>query len=332
MDGVCNANKRRARTLKQVPSGFTIACAAAVSVAGIVSSYAAEDFIAVLKSRDLPQYTEAVNGFLQEWAQSSSALPVREAVLKNSTDDARTVFGSAAKPAAVVAVGADAARWAIKNTSCPAVFCMVANARSSLIANINTAAVARVNGVSLDIPPKTQLQTLSVYLPNAKRVGVIYDPRKSGGTVQELEQAAAAMGIQLLKEAVTSESSLPEATDRIVGQIDVLWAPVDSTVYNSRSAQFILTRMLEHKVPVMGFSENMVRAGALLALQVNHAAVGAQTAALLQTVLNGEALAGGTVQAPRSYNVMLNDRVQQFLGNPIPRIAMQQASFINEKD
>jgi putative ABC transport system substrate-binding protein len=309
----------------------------ALLIAGVIGLLSAalvraEDAILVLKSRDLPQYSEAVNGFLQQWTQSSSALPARQGVLKNPTDDAKTVFGGDARPVAVVAVGTDAAKWAIKNAGCPAVFCMVANARSSLIANVSPADLARVIGVSLDIPATTQLQTLSVYLPNVKRVGVIYDPRKSGAAVQELERAAAAMGLQLLKEAVTSESSLPEATDRIAGQIDVLWAPVDSTVYNSRNAQFILTQMLEHRVPVMGFSENMVKAGALLALQVDYQAVGAQTAALLQAVLKGEAVAGGIVQMPRSYNVMLNGRVQQFLGNPIPRSAMQQASFINEKD
>ena len=324
------ASKESSSHVRQSIPALVVALGCAAIAQTLPVPAHAADGIVVLKSRESPQYNEAVNGFLQKWTVQDAALPVRQAVLGNPTDDPNMVFGTAARPAAIVAVGTDAARWAIKNTSGLVVFCMVANAQSSLGATMSAAEKARIHGVSLDIPAMAQLQTLGRYLTKAKRLGVIYDPRKSGAAVQEIEQAAARLGIQVVKQEVVNESILPDVTDGIASRVDALWAPVDSTVYNSRSAQFILAQMLQHNVPVMGFSESMVKAGALLACQVDYQAVGAQTAALLEALLKGNPAADDSIQAPRTYHTIINSRVQQVLGNPIPSSALREAKFVNE--
>jgi len=301
-----------------------------VAMLGLARSHAA-DAILVLKSRDLPQYSQAVNGFLKHWSDTGSTLRVQQKLLSSPTADARSVLGGDQQPRAVVAVGTEAAKWAIHHTTGPVVFCMIANARQNLVADLSEADARRVRGVSLDIPAHARLRALSVYVTKVKRVGVVYDPAKSGASIEELEEAAAVMGMRLIKQEVTRDSSLPEAIHRLAPQIDVLWAPVDSTVFNARSAQFVLVQMLERKVPVLGFSENMVKAGALLALQVDYAVCGEQTAQLLQAVLQDQAPAEWKIQPPRRYTVQINGHVQRLLGNPIPPAALQEVHFIDEE-
>ena len=299
----------------------------------VLSVPSAAETILVMKCRDLPQYSEAVNGFIQEWTAHGMGAAIQTRLLADwSNAVARVPMDTNARPRVIVAVGTDATRWAITNSTVPVVFCMVANARQSVMADLTPAKEARVHGVSLSIPAQAQLAILKTYLPNVKRVGVIYDPRKSSVVVQDLEEAAARMGLELVREAVTSESSIPEAAGRIAARIDVLWAPVDSSVFNSRSAQFVLTQMLEHKVPVMGFSENMVKAGALLAPVVNYEAVGRQTARLLRDVLRLDGQSPKPIQGPQDFQMMVNGRVLALLGATIPPAAIRQARIINNEE
>jgi putative ABC transport system substrate-binding protein len=209
---------------------------------------------------------------------------------------------------------------------------MVANARQSVMADLTPGDEGRVHGVSLDIPAQTQLRQIMTVLPKVKRVGVLYDPEKSASAVREMKQAATELGLEVVDQKVIRQSSLPEETAAIASRIDLLWAPVDSTVFNSRSAQFVLTQMLQRKVPVMGFSENMVKAGALLGPRVSYTAIGRQTAELLRAILNPSKRSRERVQAPQEYQIVVNGRVLALLGNSIPQAAIGQVSIINNEE
>ena len=310
----------------------------ALLIAGVIGLLSAAfvragDTILLLKSRDSPQYNEAVNGFIQEWTAHGTGASIQTRLLADwANDTGRETVDTNARPLAIVAVGTDATRWAITNATVPVVFCMVANAQQSVMVDLTTTDEVRVHGVSLDIPAQTQLRRMIGVLPKVKRVGVLYDPEKSAAAVQEMKQAAAELGLEVVDQKVVRQSSLPEGTALIASQIDLLWAPVDSTVFNSRSAQFVLTQMLQRKVPVMGFSENMVKAGALLGPRVSYEAIGRQTAELLRAILNPGKRSREPVQAPQDFQIVVNGHVLALLGNPIPQAAIGQVSIINNEE
>lgn len=290
----------------------------AILILGLVAvaNARAEDTIVVLKSRDQAQFNAAAESLARAWTSG----PVRTLTLPQT---------GAVPATAVIAVGTEAAKWAIANTRGPVVFCMVANAQQNLIAGLSADDARRVRGVSLDIPAKTQLEQLKMYLPNARRIGVIFNPKKSRTAVTEAVVAAAELGLEIIEQAVTGELELPAATQALAARVDAIWAPVDSTVYSGRSAQFVLTQMLQKKIPVFGFSENMVKAGALLGPRLNYEAVGRQTAELLRAALRGE-VNPETVQPPHEFDVVINARVLKLIDHPIPARVLQQASFIND--
>jgi putative ABC transport system substrate-binding protein len=298
-----------------------------------LSMPSAAETILVLKSHDSPQYNEAVNGFIQEWTAHGMGASIQTRLLADWANDVgRAPVETNARPLVIVAVGTDATRWAITNATVPVVFCMVANARQSVMADLTPGDEGRVHGVSLDIPAQTQLRQIMTVLPKVKRVGVLYDPEKSASAVREMKQAATELGLEVVDQKVIRQSSLPEETAAIASRIDLLWAPVDSTVFNSRSAQFVLTQMLQRKVPVMGFSENMVKAGALLGPRVSYTAIGRQTAELLRAILNPSKRSRERVQAPQEYQIVVNGRVLALLGNSIPQAAIGQVSIINNEE
>ena len=160
---------------------------------------------------------------------------------------------------------------------------------------------------------------------------MIYDPKKSALAISEAKSAAADMAIDLVTRQVDDEASLPEATAWIGPRIDVLWAPVDATVFRARNAQFVLMQMLQRKVPVFGFSANMVKAGALAAPRVDYRAMGRQTAELLASVLDSTSPPGGTVQPPKVYDIVVNQRIGRLIGKPIASSPTLRISFIDEE-
>ena len=290
----------------------------------------AAEQILVLKSRDLPQFEQAVAGFLQAWKQLAPDSSVQQRTLSASARESDLLPGPNSEQVAVVAVGTEAARWAVAHTELPVVFCMVLNARENLLTGLSDAASKRVAGVTLNVPLKAQFEALHEVLPKARRIGIIFDPKNSAAIVQEAADAAKSLGLELVTREVAKESELSAATAWIGRRIDVLWAPMDTTVFNSRSVQFVLLQMLQHQVPVVGFSENMVKAGALLAPRVDYQAVGQQTAGLLQTVLKAGMPPTPAMQPPQQFDLVANARVNRMVGKPLVPSARPTVNFINE--
>lgn len=308
----------------------TLALIALLGSALCCKGLGAEDTVLVLKSRDVPQYNEAVAGFTAQWSATGASPALRVHTLTDSGDDLAGSFTNGnARVRAVVAVGTEAAKWAIKHTNVPVTFCMVANAQRNVISSLSATDAARVAGVALDVPAAAQLREVMALLPAVRRIGVLYDPRNSAVAVGEMKQAVEEAGLQFITQPVTKESEVPEATRLIASRIDVLWAPVDGTVFNSHSAQFVLAQMVERRVPVAGFSENMVKAGALLAPRVNYAMIGRQAAEVLAALLRGEP---ATLHAPRDFQTVVNGRVLKLVGRSIPPAASDRVVTINDED
>ena len=304
-----------------------LAVVAAWCWSGQTARAAAE--VLVLKSYAAEPYDQAVAGFLAHWPKCGATQTVRQCTLADVTKNGNPA-PAAAQAQAVVSVGTEATAWAVWHTTGPVIFCMVANPHQKVLAGLSGPELARVRGVSLNVPVHNQFATLHDILPKAKRIGVVFDPQQSAGAVAEASAAATRLGCTVVSRPVTNEAALPEALVGLDGRVDAVWAPVDATVYNPRSAQFVLRQMLQRQVPVVGFSENLVKAGALFAPCVNYQDIGRQTAELLAAVLRTGAPAGGTVQPPQRFNVVVNAHVSRLLNRPIKSTAAQPVSFINE--
>ncbi len=307
-----------------------LALGALVLMAGNFVS--AGEVVLLLKSRDVPQYAEAARGFVEKWKAQNSEVEVLQRTLPANAADTTLDSFSARTPLAVVAVGTEATRWAIKNTAGPVVFCMVANPQTTVMAGLGEEDRRRVAGVSLNVPVKKQFLLVRELMPKVRKIGVIFDPEKSSGTVEEARLVADELGLELITQEVAGESALPGAVDLIASRIDLLWAPVDGTVFNSRNAQFVLSEMLRRKIPVMGFSENMVKAGALLAPRVSYASLGRQTADLLHTALQANPSPGGTIQQPANFDFVVNGRVCELLGRPIKPSSVTATYSLQHED
>lgn len=279
--------------------------------------------IAVLKSSsDIAAYSQAVETLKAELPASVTVTEYDlQGDIARGQKLARKVRASDA--AVVVAVGLKAALVAkLEIVDVPVIFCMVLDpARYDLRA-------PNLTGISLQIPIERQFNTIREILPKASRLGVLYDPEKTGGLVEDARRTAKSLGLALIERQVRAEKQVPAALRELLPQIEALWLVPDSTILTEDSLRFVLSTALDHSVPVVGFSAEFVRNGALLGLSVSPVDIGKQAGVLAKKILQGEAPPSQTAVPPERVRLAINLKTAKFLGVTLPPEVVSRADDV----
>ncbi|MFN0063728.1 MAG: ABC transporter substrate-binding protein [Myxococcaceae bacterium] len=290
--------------------GFVCACAVLLSG----PSFAAGPVI-VLRASETPPYKlveSAFGGALGQPTKSVSA----------ATGDVNAIAKTALSesPALVFAIGASAAK-AIADASptSPLLYALVPNpARAGL--------KAQVPGVSMFASPQSQLRAIKALLPNAKRVGILFDPKLTANEVAELEKAASGAGLSLVKKSVDGAQQVAGAAREVLGKCDVLLLIPDTTVVSGDTFKFIAQASLEAKIPLVGFSQGMAKAGAVLAVEVGYDEIGKRAAGVAKKILAGASVGAESPDGA----VVLNTKSAQLLGIAVPASLKASAAKVFE--
>lgn len=150
---------------------------------------------------------------------------------------------------------------------------------------------------SLAPDPALLFSRLKAFVPRARRVAVVYDPRQNEWLIRLAREAARQQGLELLSlEAQDLKAALKRYQD-VMAQLnprrDVLWLPQDSaTVDESTVLPWLLRESWELGIPVFSSNVAHVRRGALFALYPDNTELGRHLGA------TAHALQSGTAPAP----------------------------------
>ena len=100
-----------------------------------------------------------------------------------------------------------------------------------------------------------------------------------------------------------------------------------ATILTNESVRFILESALARQIPVIGFSPEFTRLGALLSMSVNYGDVGRDTGLLVKRILNGEELLPLNPVPIERLKITVNLKTARFLGMTFSREVM---SLIDE--
>lgn len=279
---------------------------------GCASTALATD-IAILKSSDITAYNQAIEGF--KAAGPSDAVYMEYDIrgdLELGKKIARKIRAS--DVTMVVAVGLKAALAAkVEIVDIPIVHMMILDPLKHQLTGANIA------GTTMELPVDRQLRMLRSFLPTVRRLGMLYDPGKTASRLKETSAFATAHGFQIQGFPVDSEKEVPKQLKALLSTVDALWLVPDSTVLTNESIQFILESALAHHVPVIGFSSEFTRLGALLSFSANYSEIGRETGLLAKRLLSGErSLPLNPVPMERA-RVSVNFKTARFLGIEIPK-------------
>ncbi len=270
----------------------------------VASGVSAKPRVAVVMSRLIPPYQQALGGFTKELDCDTSVFDLQK------KPDLQSVAKEikAASPDLVLAIGSTALRLAKKHIKkTPVVFAMVLKPGKM---------PANVCGVSMTLPAKEHLKGLKLIAPKVKSVGIVFNPKHAGNRVAQFKKAAGELGLKVVSVAANSKKEAFSAIKLLAGRVDSLWMVMDQDVV----ANFNLLQSLsvKEKVPLATFSYKYVEMGALVALAPKFESLGVQAGQLAKQLLSGTAPKKLGVVSPTSFYYAINVNTALKIGVGVP--------------
>jgi len=171
-------------------------------------------------------------------------------------------------------------------------------------------------GVSLNIPPYLQLAAISRSLPDARRIGIFYDPQYNAEFFARAERAADLQGLRLVPLQVSAKKEIPDVFSAAIQDLDAIWLIPDRTVISESIAQYIIKQSILQGVPVVGYNQFFYNSGAAVAFVFDYAELGRQTARMaIERLQTGEC----RYHMP-DFEVWINQSVFKKLEIPLPAL------------
>ena len=274
-------------------------------------SVAAE--IAILKSSGISAYDQAITG-LKSTAPSGAIYS--EYDLQGDLEQGRKLAKKirASEASLVVAVGLKAALAAkLEIVDIPIVYMMILDPSKHNLTAPN------MTGTLLEIPAERQFKILRALLPGLHRLGMLSKVGGKNSRLKDTIAQAATQSFQLQEFPVESEKGVPQQLRSLLASTDALLLVPDSTVLTNESLWFILETSLAKRVPVIGFSPEFTRLGALLSLSVSYGEVGRETGLLAKRILEGDRKLPGKAVPVERLKITVNLKTARFLGIEFPK-------------
>lgn len=181
-------------------------------------------------------------------------------------------------PDLILALGAEALKVAISVPDIPVVYLLVVDPEK-IIGN-----ATHVTGVSLTVSPKVQLYEMERYLPEVKRVGLVYDPKQSGKFIEQLDSLKT--DLKFISLAANDSKEVPGLINSLHGRVDLLWMLPDLTTTNQVTLQSYFIFSIKNKIPLLTFSEKILKYGATVAVTFDLDAMVVQAVDLAMKMLS----------------------------------------------
>ena len=277
---------------------------------------AASAQVALLVERGASTYQQAAQGFQQAFANTNQ---VEQIYIDES---GRALEASLERlrrnpPRLLVAIGTRAARTARERLpNIPILYCLALRPEQNQLVGAN------IGGIALDVELSQQFENIQRFLPNLRRIGVVYNELTSGPWVREARQYLGSNVQLVARDARTPQEAAREIQDllsNVLGPGDAFWLLWDSVTANPANFRRLVELSLQYKVPLIAPARPFVEAGALISVGANYQQAGQQAAVMAQQVLRGARPESFAAEPPTELAVTINGEVARRLGIVFPR-------------
>ncbi|RQW87115.1 MAG: ABC transporter substrate-binding protein [Geobacter sp.] len=273
--------------------------------------------ILVVQNHNIKPYGDALSGFKSLISNKFSGINF---TFRNSSGTAEYLVER--KPDLVLAIGMDALQKVKNYSDVPIVYLMVLN--PSAIVNEER----NITGVSMIISPEKQLAAIHRVLPSARRIGLLFDPKKSAVFVKRAQIVSKESKIDLLAKEVNHSRFVPTALTSMKGAIDAFWMIPDTTVLTPDTIELLMLYSLENKIPVCTFSTKYLEVGALMSLDIDAFEMGRQAGGLAVKILSGKTVSEIPPVEADSAKLVINQSVARKLKVPLNEDLRGKARFL----
>lgn len=274
----------------------TLASAVALALVGLTSVHAAEEksvaVTAIVEHPALDAVRDGIQDALKEAGyESGKNLKWQYQSAQGNTGTAaqiaRKFIGD--KPDAIVAIATPSAQAAVAATkTVPVVFSAVTDPVVAKLVASWEPSKTNVTGVSDMLALEKQIALIKQVVPNAKRVGMVYNPGEANSVVvlKQLQKLLPEHGLTLVEAAAPRSVDVSSAARSLIGKVDVIYTSTDNNVVSAYEALVKVGQ--EAKIPLIASDTDSVKRGAVAALGINYRDLGEQTGRMVVRILKGE--------------------------------------------
>ena len=208
------------------------------------------------------------------------------------------------KPDAIIGIATPTAQAVAAATkTVPLVYSGVTDPVAAQLVKSWDASGTNVTGVSDKLPLDKQVALIKRVVPNAKTVGMVYNPGEANSVVvvKELEKLLPAAGLTLKTAAAPRTVDISSAANSLVGKVDVIYTNTDNNVVSAYESLVKVAN--DRKIPLVASDTDSVKRGAIAALGINYYDLGRQTGKVVGRILKGEK--PGSIASQTSSNLEL---------------------------
>ncbi|MCM1992202.1 ABC transporter substrate-binding protein [Oceanirhabdus seepicola] len=241
---------------------------------------------------------------------------------QGNIENTQLIAKSFDKKDVVVAITTPSAQAAFNNLKdMPIVFSGVTDPESAGLIGKN------ITGVSDMTPIRKQLELLKSLIPNAKRVGIIYNSSELNSEIQVniAKEEAEKLGLELEISSITNTNEISLALDKVLKNVDALYTHVDNSL--ASAYPLIVKKCDEANVPIIAAVDDYVKQGALAAEGINNYKVGYQTGEMIVKILNGEKVTDIPVETLQETELIINKEAVNKYSITLPDEIKERAIF-----
>jgi len=230
------------------------------------------------------------------------------------------------KPDVIVPIATPSAQAVAAATkTIPIVFGTVTDPVGAQLVRDRKAPGGNITGVS-DFPPLSDhLDLIHEILPNAKRIGVPYNPgdANSVALLNALKTLAAKRGMTVVEASASKSSEVQGAARGLVGRADVIYTMLDNMVVSALES--VLSVGQQNKLPVIAGDTDSVERGAIATVGFNYRKVGYQVGEVVVRVLKGEKPGTIPVIDAKGTDLFVNPAAAKAMGVTLPKDLIARA-------
>jgi putative ABC transport system substrate-binding protein len=191
-------------------------------------------------------------------------------------------------PDVIVAIATPSAQAVVAATkTIPVVYSAVTDPVAAQLVPSWGASGTNVTGVSDKLDLDKQMQLVKKIVPNAKRVGMVYNPGEANSVVvvKALRKLLPTMGMTLVEATASRTVDVGAAARSLVGKVDVIYTNTDNNVVSAYESLVKVGN--DMKIPLIAADTDSVKRGAIAALGMNYYNLGLQTGKMVVKILKG---------------------------------------------
>ena len=193
------------------------------------------------------------------------------------------------RPDVIVAIATPSAQAVVAATrDLPVVYSAVTDPVAAQLVPGWEPSGTNVTGVSDMLALDKQVELIRQVVPQAKRVGMVYNPGEANSVVvvRQLQEILAKAGMSLVEAAAPRTIDVGSAARSLIGKVDVIYTNTDNNVVSAYEALVKVGN--DARIPLVASDTDSVRRGAIAALGVDYGDLGEQTGRIVVRILKGE--------------------------------------------